>query len=61
MGLTIGLGPVSAGGGGGSGKKTIFDVGIPITKAVTINVDDKTFTDFPECDTSMVTNMSYMF
>ena len=57
MGLTVGLG---ASPGGGSKKKTIFDLEY-FDVAVKIKQADRDITEFPLVDTSKVTDMSQMF
>lgn len=62
MPLTIGLGPVSASGGGGESKKglSVYDLDY-VSGDATATVDNKTITEFPRVDTSFLTSTLQMF
>lgn len=64
MGLTIGLGPASVGGSGGGGGnqqgQTIFDLDF-VDVVSYAKVTDKTITEFPKVDTSILCGFDSMF
>lgn len=60
MGLLVGLGPAYAGGGGGNAGKSIFDLDFVETTAKG-KVTDAYIAEFPDVDTSMITDFSSFF
>lgn len=60
MGLLVGLGPAYAGGGGGNAGKSIFDLDF-VETTVKGKVTDAYIAEFPDVDTSMITDFSSFF
>lgn len=60
MGLLVGLGPAYAGGGDGNAGKSIFDLDF-VETTVKGKVTDAYIAEFPDVDTSMITDFSSFF